>query len=90
MPRSRHSLWKQFNDACENDDVVKFVFDHLRNVGIASLMFAASVWHLMEGRGLQSILLGLIFGLVGVALYYALMRHFDFKIRKAKLPGSLT
>ena len=82
MPKSRPSIQQQFLDALLNDEVVKFIFDHLRNVGIAGLVVAASQWRIRSAKDTFHIVDGWVLMVVGVLLLLMLAYNFTWKLAR--------
>lgn len=74
----------------ENDNVVKLIFDHFRNVGISAVILSAAAW---ASKSPTSGWLGYIQGasvialsFLGIFLFVLNERHGSRKFREANLP----
>ena len=79
-------FWKLVN----SDEAVKTDFDHFRNIGIASAVFAAGVWvvtrpstGLLEYMNFAS---GVSLCVMGVFLFSVAERHGHRKFQEVKIP----
>ena len=79
-----------FGKLVRNDDAVKTVFDHFRNIGIASAVFAAGVWtwtHPVSGvLAYMSFASGVSLCVIGIFLFAVAERHGHRKFQEANLP----
>ncbi|MFV8599179.1 hypothetical protein [Ralstonia pseudosolanacearum] len=79
-----------FRKLIANDDAVKTIFDHFRNIGIAGTVFAAGVWSLKsQAEGLltyMTLASGAALCVLGVFLLVLAERHGSQKLKEAHLP----
>lgn len=82
-----------FRELVANDDAVRSIFDHFRNISIAGAVFAAGVWsfkHAMPGwLGYLDAASGIALCAIGVFLLVLAERHGSRKLRDAGLPVAL-
>lgn len=84
-PKSRN-LWRAI---AEDDDAVKLIFDHVRNLGICAAVFAAAVWqfHHVDNEFFIARAAGYVaFGflaLIGVWLFFVNQAHGFRKLLEA-------
>jgi len=79
-----------FRELVANDNAVRTIFDHFRNIGIAGAVFAAGVWsfkHAMPGLwGTLDAASGVALCMLGVFLLVLAERHGNRKLNDAGLP----
>ena len=80
MRASGGSIWSKILAACEDDTVVKFLFDNIRNMGIVGLVGAAAEW-LLQGKTLYAVVAGAALLVIAVVLLFINLRHFASKLR---------
>src|SRR5262245_26745413 len=80
MAESEISTWRKVLEACEDDTVVKFLFDNIRNMGIVGLVGAAAEW-LLLGKTLYAIVAGAALAAIAAVLLFINLRHFASKLR---------
>ena len=85
MPASHRSILSQVREACESDDVVKFLFDNIRNIALAGVMAAAGDWYLRSATGLYSFIIGAMLALVAFVLFFIIIVHFSSKLRALRV-----
>ena len=78
-----------FDKYARNDSVVKAVFDHVRNIGLAAAVLAASAWILKHAApipiGLVDYLASALLGLIGVGLLWMNHENIFYKLRQKPL-----
>lgn len=79
-----------FRKLVTNDEAVKAIFDHFRNIGISGTVFATGVWSLKsQEEGLlayMSLACGVALCVLGVFLLILAERHGSQKLKEAHLP----
>lgn len=79
-----------FKKLVTNDDAVKKIFDHFRNVGIAGAIFAAGIWNMQHPTsGALSFLnwpCSIALCALGVLLLAVVERHGHHQLKEANLP----
>ena len=81
MSNARRPVVGQLREACENDDIVKFLFDNIRNIGLAGVVAAASDWYIRNGTSLYALIVGMALALVALVLFFIIIVHFSSKLR---------
>ena len=81
MSNARRSVLTQLRAACENDDIVKFLFDNIRNIGLAGVVAAASDWYIRSATVLYALIVGMALALVALVLFFIIIVHFSSKLR---------
>jgi hypothetical protein len=79
------STWSKILGACEDDTVVKFLFDNIRNMGIVGLVGAAAEW-LLQGKSLYALAAGVALAVITAVLLFINLRHFASKLRSLAVP----
>jgi hypothetical protein len=83
------NLLRYFDKYARDDSVVKSVFDHVRNIGLAALVLAASAWKLKHAApfpgGLFDYLGSTLLGLIGIGLLWMNHENLFHKLRKEPL-----
>jgi hypothetical protein len=78
-----------FDKYARDDSVVKAVFDHVRNIGLAAAVLAASAWTLKHAApmpiGLVDYPAGILLGLIGVGLLWINHENIFYKLRQKPL-----
>lgn len=81
-----------FDKYAHDDSVVKAVFDHVRNIGLAAVVLAASAWILRHAApipiGLIDYFASALLGLIGVGLLWLNHENIFHKLRP--MPHSIT
>ena len=75
------SVLSQIRDACENDVLIKFLFDNIRNIGLAGVVAAASDWYLRSAAGVYAFIVGVALAVVALVLFSLIIVHFASKLR---------
>ena len=81
MSDARRSVLSQLRGACENDDIVKFLFDNIRNIGLAGVVAAAADWYIRSATGLYALIVGMALALVALVLFFIIIVNFSSKLR---------
>lgn len=78
-----------FDKYARDDSVVKAVFDHVRNIGLAAAVLAASAWILKHATpipmGLIDYFASALLGLIGVGLLWMNHENIFYKLRQKPL-----
>ena len=80
MPGPGVSMRSKLLAACEDDNVVKFVFDNIRNMGIVGLVAAAAEWLLLD-KSIYAAGAGAALAVMAAVLLFINLRHFASKLR---------
>lgn len=84
-------MFKIIRQIAADDGAVKALFDHVRNLGIASVVLGAAVWQLQHpGEGIAyyfSMAIVALLGAFAIFLFYVNQFHGMTKLRSAGYPG---
>jgi len=87
MIKDNKSLSAIFRAACEDDAVIKHIFDNLRNIGIAALVLAGCEWYLSQRPvTLLSGAMAFLLGVAGTFLLFANLWYFTQKLKALPVP----
>jgi hypothetical protein len=78
-----------FDKYARDDSVVKAVFDHVRNIGLAAAVLAACAWTWKHAApmpiGLVDYVASIFLGLIGVGLFWVNHENIFYKLRQKPL-----
>jgi hypothetical protein len=84
--------FKLLSDVAKKDDVVKFLFDNVRNLGLIALVYGAGRWkfdHISEGSGFDhyfGYFLGCLLYVTAWCLFFINSENTVHKIRALEFP----
>ena len=85
------NMFRFIRQIAADDGAVKALFDHVRNLGIASVVFGAAVWQFLHpGDGSAyyfSMAIVLLLVAFAIFLFYVNQLHGMIKLRAAGYPG---
>jgi hypothetical protein len=86
-------MYRLVRAIASDDSAVKFLFDHVRNLGIVAIVLGAAMWkfrHATQGPLYLELLIAVVLGVFGVFLFFVNQFHGILRLKSAGYPGWVT